>query len=66
MIGLSLLQHTGCPMKGCANAGPRPVAPRQGAAQLPNNPYNGHTLRDVLRTETLTGCSIERAYVDKG
>ncbi|MGY3647658.1 hypothetical protein ACVWW2_002949 [Bradyrhizobium sp. LM4.3] len=34
---------------------------------LPDNPYDGHTLRDVIdRTETLTGCAIERAYVDKG
>ena len=33
----------------------------------PDNPYDGHTLRDVIdRTETLMGCSIERAYVDKG
>jgi IS5 family transposase len=37
------------------------------ARALPNNPYDGHTLRDVIdRTETLTGCAIERAYVDKG
>ena len=37
------------------------------ARALPDNPYDGHTLRDVLdRTETLTGCPIERAYVDKG
>jgi IS5 family transposase len=35
------------------------------ARALPNNPYDGHTLR-VDRTETLTGCPIERAYVDKG
>ena len=34
---------------------------------LPDNPYDGHTLRDVIAaTETLSGCSIERAYVDKG
>src|SRR5258705_9529926 len=34
---------------------------------MPDNPYDGHTLRDVIeRTETLTGCPIERAYVDKG
>src|SRR3954447_20007537 len=34
---------------------------------LPNNPYDGHTLRDGIdRTEALTGCPIERAYVDKG
>jgi IS5 family transposase len=32
-----------------------------------SNPGDGHTLRDVIdRTETLTGCAIERAYVDKG
>jgi IS5 family transposase len=37
------------------------------AGALPDNPYDGHTLRDVIdRTETLTGCLIERAYVDKG
>lgn len=37
------------------------------ARSLPDNPYDGHTLRDVLdRTETLTGCAIERAYTDKG
>jgi IS5 family transposase len=37
------------------------------ARALPDNPYDGHTLRDVIEdTETLTGCAIERAYVDKG
>ena len=37
------------------------------AAALPGNPYDGHTLRDVIAdTEKLTGCAIERAYVDKG
>ncbi|MCP1835632.1 hypothetical protein J2R76_003972 [Bradyrhizobium sp. USDA 4532] len=37
------------------------------AKSLPDNPYDGHTLRDVLdRTEAFTGCAIERAYVDKG
>jgi IS5 family transposase len=37
------------------------------ARSLPDNPYDGHTLRDVLAgTERLTGCQIERAYVDKG
>uniref|UniRef100_UPI0035DB9487 hypothetical protein n=1 Tax=Bradyrhizobium australafricanum TaxID=2821406 RepID=UPI0035DB9487 len=37
------------------------------ARAMPDSPYDGHTLRDVLDcTETLTGCSIERAYVDKG
>ena len=34
---------------------------------LPGNPYDGHTLKDAIAdTERLTGCSIERAYVDKG
>ena len=33
------------------------------ARAMPDNPYDGHTLRDVIdRTETLTGCPIERAY----
>jgi transposase, IS5 family len=37
------------------------------AAALPGNPYDGHTLRAAIeRTEKLTGCAIERAYVDKG
>src|SRR3974377_854948 len=37
------------------------------AMAIPDNPYDGHPLRDVIdRTETLTGCAIERAYVDKG
>jgi hypothetical protein len=37
------------------------------AGALPDNPYDGHTLRDVIgRTKTLTGCVIERAYVDNG
>jgi len=37
------------------------------AKALPGNPYDGHTLRDVIKdTEKLTGCEIERAYVDKG
>jgi IS5 family transposase len=37
------------------------------AKALPGNPYDGHTLRDVIeRTQKLTGCEIERAYVDKG
>ena len=37
------------------------------AKTLPGNPYDGHTLADVIATtERLTGCSIERAYVDKG
>jgi transposase, IS5 family len=37
------------------------------ARALPDNPYDVHTLRDVIEdTERLTGCPIERAYVDKG
>ena len=37
------------------------------AKALPGNPYDGHTLGDVIEdTEKLTGCAIERAYVDKG
>ena len=37
------------------------------ARALPGNPYDGHTLRDVIEdTEKLTGREIERAYVDKG
>jgi hypothetical protein len=36
-------------------------------AQLPGNPYDGHTLRVAIEgTERLTGRQIERAYVDKG
>src|SRR6185369_16357231 len=37
------------------------------AKALPGNPYDGHTLRDIIEdTQKLTGCEIERAYVDKG
>jgi IS5 family transposase len=37
------------------------------AKSLPGNPYDGHTLRDVIEdTQKLTGCEIERAYVYKG
>lgn len=37
------------------------------ARALPGNPYDGHTLRDVIEeTEAMTGREIERAYVDKG
>ena len=37
------------------------------AKALPGNPYDGHTLGAVIdATEKLTGCAIERAYVDKG
>lgn len=38
-----------------------------GGLLVPDNPYDGHTPREVVdRAETLTGCPIERAYVDKG
>jgi IS5 family transposase len=34
------------------------------AKALPGNPYDGHTLREVIEdTQKLTGCEIERAYV---
>src|SRR5215472_688255 len=37
------------------------------ASALPGNPYDGHTLgAAIAATERLTGCAIERAYVDKG
>ena len=37
------------------------------AKALPGNPYDGHTLREVIEeTEALTGREIERVYVDKG
>jgi len=37
------------------------------AKALPGNPYDGHTLRQVIEdTPKLTGCEIERGYVDKG
>jgi hypothetical protein len=37
------------------------------AKALPGNPYDGHNLGAVIeRTERLTGCEVERAYVDKG
>jgi len=37
------------------------------AKALPGNPYDGHTLAEVLEeTEALTGREIERVYVDKG
>jgi IS5 family transposase len=37
------------------------------AKALPGNPYDGHSLREVLQeTEALTGREIERVYVDKG
>jgi IS5 family transposase len=37
------------------------------ARALPGNPYDGHTLGTVIEdTERLTGCAIDRGYVDKG
>ncbi len=37
------------------------------ARSLAGNPYDGHTLGAVIDdTEKLTGCAIERAFVDKG
>jgi IS5 family transposase len=37
------------------------------AKALPGNPYDGHTLAEVLdETQKLTGREIERVYVDKG
>lgn len=34
---------------------------------MPDNPYDGHTLREVIEeTQDLTGREIERVYVDKG
>src|SRR5439155_22161374 len=34
------------------------------ARALPDNPYDGHTLREVIKdTQKLTGCEIERGYV---
>jgi IS5 family transposase len=37
------------------------------ARSLPGNPYDGHTLGTVIAAaERLTGCKVERAYVDKG
>jgi IS5 family transposase len=37
------------------------------AKALPGNPYDGHTLAEVLaETQALTGREIERVYVDKG
>ena len=37
------------------------------AKSLPGNPYDGHTLGTVIAAaERLTGCKVERAYVDKG
>ena len=37
------------------------------AKALPGNPYDGHTLADVIEeTQALTGREIKRVYVDKG
>jgi IS5 family transposase len=37
------------------------------AKALPGNPYDGHTLGEVIEeTQALTGRQIERVYVDKG
>jgi IS5 family transposase len=37
------------------------------AKAWPGNLYDGHTLRDVIEdSQKLTGCEIERSYVDKG
>jgi len=37
------------------------------AKALPGNPYDGHTLAEVIaETEALTGRPVERAYVAKG
>src|SRR5580704_6478206 len=37
------------------------------AKALPGNPYDGHTLKTIIEdTQKLTGCEIERGYVDKG
>lgn len=37
------------------------------AKALPGNPYDGHTLAEVIEeTQALTGREIERVYVDKG
>jgi len=37
------------------------------AKALPGNPYDGHTLADVIEeTQALTGREVERAYADKG
>lgn len=37
------------------------------AKALPGTPYDGHTLKEVLKeTQALTGREIERIYVDKG
>jgi IS5 family transposase len=58
--------ETVCIGKGKASA-PYGVQFVLHAKALPGNPYDGHTLRDVIEdTQKLTGCEIERGYVDKG
>lgn len=45
--------------------GPCPSATRSEYAPVPRTTVS-HILREVLdRTEALTGCAVERAYVDK-
>jgi transposase, IS5 family len=40
--------------------------PVRAARQRANRQYDGHTLRDVIKgTHKLTGCEIERAYIDQ-
>ena len=59
MIGMFLLKHTNKRRKGGQFI--------LHAKALPGNPYDGHTLGEVIEeTEALTGREIERAYVDKG
>src|SRR6476646_6051843 len=50
---------------------PMPALPAASLCSTPRRcqaiPYDGHTLSGVIdATEKLTGCAIERAYVDKG
>src|SRR4029078_6077424 len=41
--------------------------PNRGRFTLPGNPYDGHTLAAIIEdAERLTGCEIERPYVNKG
>jgi IS5 family transposase len=38
-----------------------------GMLALPGNPYDGHTLASALaQVERLTGCAVERGYLDRG
>jgi len=54
-------------LKGAPTPGPPAGQFVLHAKALPGNPYDGHTLGSVIdATEKLTGCAIERAYVDKG